>query len=418
MIGLVDCNNFFVSCERVFRPDLNGKPVIVLSNNDRCVVARSQEAKALGIAMGDPYFKLKELAKNNGLIAFSSNQTLYGDMSQRVMNTLQSFIPHTEIYSIDEAFLDLSVVPDAELEKFAQNLIASIRRGTGIPVSMGIAPTKTLAKMASKFAKKYKGFQGVCIIDTPEKREKALRLFPVGDIWGIGHQYEKLLSYHGIKTAFGFTQKPESWVRRNMKVVGVRMWKELRGEPCIDFELPASKKNICTSRSFAEMLTDYSDIRVSVSNFAAACSRKLREQNTAAGVITVFVLTNRFRPDLPQYYQMKSIQLPVPTNAASELIAAARQVLELVYLKGYQYKKAGVIVSGIVPAGEIQGNLFDKVDRARQKELFKLLDAINKKNGANTLRMAAQGNGRKWQLKNEYISRRYTTNLDDIIEIR
>ena len=203
-----------------------------------------------------------------------------------------------------------------------------------------------------------------------------------------------------------------------MKVVGVRTWQELQGEPCFEFEFPSNKKSICTSRSFAEMLTDYSDIRVAVSNFAAACSRKLREQNTAAGTLTVFLLTNRFRPDLPQYYQIKSIQLPVATNAASELITAARQVLELIYFKGYQYKKAGVIVSGIVPVREIQGNLFDKVDRNKQKRLFQVLDAINKKNGTNTLRMAAQGNGKKWQLKNEYISRRYTTNLDDIIEIR
>lgn len=415
MFGLVDCNNFFVSCERVFRPDLNGKPVIVLSNNDGCVIARSQEAKAIGIAMGDPYFKLE--GKDN-VIAFSSNQTLYGDMSQRVMNTLQSFVPKIEIYSIDEAFLDLSIVPDTEVVNFAQNLTKFVRRSTGIPVSLGIAPTKTLAKMASKYAKKYKGYRGVCMIDTPEKREKALKLFPVGDIWGIGDKYGQLLNYHGVKTAYDFIRKRESWVRCYMKVVGVRTWQELQGEPCFEFEFPSNKKSICTSRSFAEMLTDYSDIRVAVSNFAAACSRKLPEQNTAAGTLTIFLLTNQFRPDLPQYYQIKSIQLSVATNAASELITAARQVLELIYFKGYRYKKAGVIVSGIVSAREIQGNLFDQVDRNKQKRLFQVLDAINKKNGTNTLRMAAQGNGKKWQLKNEYISRRYTTNLDDIIEIR
>ena len=418
MIGLIDCNNFFVSCERVFRPDLQGKPVVVLSNNDGCVIARSQEAKNIGIKMGDPYFKLLPIIKNHGIAIFSSNYSLYGDMSKRVMNTLQEFIPYTEVYSIDEAFLNLNVIPDDRLKEFAPYLVKYVQRGTGIPVSFGIAHTKTLAKIASKFAKKYPAYKGVCIIDTSSKQEKALKLFNIEDVWGIGYRYSEFLKHNGIKTAYDFIKRRESWVRHYLNVTGVRTWKELQGIACIDFENPASRKSICTSRSFAEMLTDYPDLRVAVSNFAATCSRKLREEKTAASVLTVFILTNNFRVDLPQYYNSHTIQLPVPTNIASELITAARIVLDHIYMKGYKYKKAGVIVSGIIPSTEIQLNLFDKTDLPRYNRLYKVIDCVNKKYGMNTLRLAAQGSGKKWNLKNEFISRRYTTNLDDIIEIR
>lgn len=418
MIGLIDCNNFFVSCERVFRPDLQGKPVIVLSNNDGCVIARSQEAKNIGIKMGDPYFKLLPIIKNHGITIFSSNYSLYGDMSKRVMNTLQEFISCIEVYSIDEAFLNLNMIPDDQLKEFALYLVKYVQRGTGIPVSFGIAHTKTLAKIASKFAKKYPAYKGVCIIDTSCKQEKALKLFNIEDVWGIGYRYSEFLKHNGIKTAYDFIQRRESWIRHYLNVNGVRTWKELQGIACIDFENPASKKSICTSRSFAEMLTDYPDLRVAVSNFAATCSRKLREEKTAASVLTVFLLTNNFRIDLPQYYNSYTIQLPVPTSITSELITAARIVLEHIYMKGYKYKKAGVIVSGIIPSTEIQLNLFEKTDLPRYNRLYKVIDCVNKKYGMNTLRLAAQGSGKKWNLKNEFISRHYTTNLDDIIEIR
>ena len=418
MIGLIDCNNFFVSCERVFRPNLQGKPVIVLSNNDGCVIARSQEAKNIGIKMGDPYFKILPVIRKYGIITFSSNYSLYGDMSKRVMNTLQEFIPCIEIYSIDEAFLKLDTIPDYQLKEFAHYLVKYVQRSTGIPVSLGIAPTKTLAKIASKFAKKYPAYRSVCIIDTPDKREKALKLCNIEDVWGIGYRYTQFLQRNGIKTAFDFIQKRESWVRHHLKVTGARTWKELQGVACIDLENPASKKSICTSRSFAEMLTDYPDLRVAVSNFAANCSRKLREEKTAASVLSAFILTNNFRSDLPQYYNSHTIQLPVPTNIASELITAARLILDHIYIKGYKYKKAGVIVSGIIPTTNIQLNLFDRKNLSRYKELYNVIDGINKKYGTNTLRLAAQGAGKKWNLKNEFISRRYTTNLDDIIEVR
>lgn len=419
MYALVDCNNFFASCERVFNPALWDQPIVVLSNNDGCVIARSNEAKKLGLKMGDPFFKVKDIIEKNGIHVFSSNYVLYGDMSSRVMKILSSFVKDVEVYSIDESFLDLTGYEEYyNLWEYGKQIVNTVTRNTGIPVSMGIAPTKTLAKVASKFAKKYKRYGGVCIIDSEEKREKALKLFDIEDVWGVGRQYAKLLNYHGIKTAYDFTLKPESFIRKHMKVGGVRTWKELRGIPCYDLEQPQDKKSICTSRSFGETVTDYPTLSEAVSNFAAACARKLREQNLCAGMITVFILTNRFRADLPQDFECRTISLPVATNASSELIAAACSILQHIYKKGYAYKKAGCVVSGIVPANEVQLNLFDETDRVRLQRLYNTVDRVNKKNGTDALKIAAQGYSKKWKLKNEHISKRYTTNLNDIITIR
>lgn len=417
-VALVDCNNFFVSCERVFNPSLNRKPVIVLSNNDGCVIARSNEAKALGIGMGEPVFKITELIGENGVAVFSSNYALYGDMSRRVMSILHEFVQEMEIYSIDEAFLSFKGFERYDLHDYARKIVQRVRRGTGIPVSMGIAPTKTLAKVASKFAKKYKGYEGVCMIDTEEKRAKALQLFEIGDVWGIGNGYREKLEYYGVRTAWDFTLKKESWVRKMMTVVGVRTWKELRSIPAIELETkPSDKQTICTSRSFGEMTEEFDTLMEAVANFAASCSRKLREQHSCAGVLQVFIYTNRYREDLPQYFQSQTVTLPTPTNDPAELIRFARLALQCIYCKGYLYKKAGVIVMGLTSQDNVQLSLFDDRNRQKHEKINLVLDKMNRKYGTRTLRIAAQGTGKKWALKNGYLSKQYTTNFNDFIQV-
>lgn len=419
LFGLVDCNNFYCSCERVFHPDLNGKPVVVLSNNDGCVIARSNEAKALGIKMGTPFYQVKDMLEKNQVAVFSSNYNLYGDMSKRVMSLLSRYTPRLTQYSIDEAFLDLSGMDN--LQEYCRGMVRKISKGTGIPVSLGIAPTKTLAKMASKFAKRYKGYEGVCLMDTDEKREKALTLFDVGDIWGIGHRNGKKLAYHGIKTAWDLTQKSSSWVRRELSVTGLRTWKELQGESCISIEELPHKKSICTSRSFPGMGLDrLQDVEEAVANFAASCSRKLREERIACKNMTVFVYTSRFGTNAPGDYISANLIFPVATNNTQELVAHAVLALRS-YWKGdgkFYYKKAGVLVWDIYRTNEVQRNLFDVVDRERQRKLMQAIDEINKKSGHNTIRISTQGYSKAWHLKNEYLSHQYTTNLDDVIVLK
>ena len=422
LFGLADCNNFYCSCERVFHPDLIGKRVVVLSNNVGCVIARSEESKALGIKMGDVFYQVKDKLEQNEVAVFSSNYNLYGDMSRRVMSLLSKYSPKIDVYSIDEAFLDLSGIGTSEqLTEYCKKMVRYIHKGTGIPISLGIAPTKTLAKMASKFAKKHKGYQGVCLIDTDEKREKALKLFPVEDVWGIGYRSVDKLNYYGIKTAWDLTQKPESWVRRELTVTGVRTWKELKGESCISIEELPHKKSICTSRSFAEQgLNKLSDVEEAVANFAAQCSRKLREQHTVCNSITIFAHTSRFREDLPQSYIYRTVQLTVPTNDHQELVSVAVKMLRSDWKEddSYFYKKAGVIVWGISRDYAIQTSLFDTVDREKQAALAKAIDEINRKNGHKKIRVAVQGDEKGWQLKREYISKQYTTNLEDVIVLK
>ena len=421
MIALADCNNFFCSCERVFQPSLRNKPVIVLSNNDGCVIARSNESKALGIKMGQPFYQVKKLVEKNEVAVFSSNYTLYGDMSRRVMSLLSTYAPSIDIYSIDEAFLDFTGIAEGdELKQYAEDMVRHIKKGTGIPISLGIAPTKTLAKVASKFAKKYKAYNGVCMIDTEEKRKKALQLFDISDVWGIGRKASKKLQYHGIKTAWDFVQKSQTWVRNILTITGERTWRELRGESCIETEELPHKKSICTSRSFPDRgLNKLSDVEEAVANFAAQCSRKLREQHTVCKSITLFAYTSRFRSDLQQDYIHKTINLEVPTNNIQELVALAVTALRDNW-KGdeYLYKKAGVIVWNISPDNAIQGSVFDTIDRNKQTALSKAIDEINKKNGYNTIRVALQGYNKNWHLKCEHISKQYTTNLKDIIEVK
>ena len=423
MIALVDCNNFFVSCERVFRPDLRNTPCVVLSNNDGCVIARSNEAKALGIKMGAPFYQVRELLEKNGVAVFSSNYVLYGDMSRRVMTLLSAYTPKLDIYSIDEAFLDFSGMGTAEeLMPYARDMVRFITRGTGIPISLGIAPTRTLAKMASKFAKKYKGYHSVCMIDTDEKREKALKLFDIADVWGIGRRIGVRLKSIGVETAWDFVQRSEAWVRRELTVTGLRTWKELRGESCISIEDLPNKKSICTSRSFPdEGLNSLDTLEEAVANFAAHCSRKLKEDKAVCGAMTVFAYTSRFRNDLPSDYLQANTYFQVPTNDVMELISGAVKVLRDNWKSGstdYFYKKAGVIVWDICSDNAVQGDLFDTVDRGKRTALAKAIDEINRKNGHNMVRIAVQGYDKRWHLKCERISKRYTTDIDDIIEIK
>lgn len=422
LFGLADCNNFYCSCERVFHPDLRNKPVVVLSNNDGCIIARSEESKSLGFKMGEPFYQVKDRLEQNEVAVFSSNYNLYGDMSKRVMSLLSTYTPKLDIYSVDEAFLDLSGMGEAEqLVRYCKAMVKAIGKGTGIPISLGIAPTKTLAKMASKFAKRHKGYEGVCLIDSDEKREKALKLFDIADVWGIGFQHTKKLAYHGIRTAWDFTQKSESWVRKEMTVTGVRTWKELKGVSCISIEELPHKKSICTSRSFAEQGLDrLSEVEEAVANFAAQSSRKLKEQHTVGQSVTVFAHTSRFRMDMPQDYIYQTANLQVPTNDHQELVSIAVKLLRNNW-KGdgkCWYKKAGVIIWNICKDEAIQGSLFDLVDREKQSALAKAIDEINRKNGHNTIRVAVQGYDKKWHLKNEYVSKQYTTNLDDIIVVK
>ncbi|MBV4308796.1 Y-family DNA polymerase [Bacteroides thetaiotaomicron] len=413
MFGLIDCNNFYASCERVFNPALNGKPVIVLSNNDGCVIARSNEAKELGIKMGVPAYQIKNLIDSHGIAVFSSNYTLYGDMSGRVMSILTELAPEIEVYSIDEAFLNLDGIK--ELQPLGTNIVNSVTRGTGIPMSLGIASTKTLAKIANKFAKKYPAYNRVCIIDTEEKHLKALQQTEIRDVWGIGHKQAAKLEKQGVKTAYDFIQLPEAWVRKEMTVTGERTWKELRGISCIRMEsIPPAKKQICTSRSFGKMISDIDTLIEAIATHASTCARKLRKQKAYAHSLMVFIHTNNFREDLPQYWKNTVVHLPVPSNDTQEIIHYALIGLKNIFMQGYQYKKAGVIITEITENAQL--GLFDSVDREKHHKLMQIIDKINGDHGQR-IKLAVQGNGREWKLKQEQLSRHYTTNINQIINI-
>ena len=410
----MDCNNFYASCERVFNPALNGKPVIVLSNNDGCVIARSNEAKALGIKMGVPVYQIKDEIQQYGIAVFSSNYTLYGDMSSRVMSILSSLAPEIEIYSIDEAFINLDGIND--LQALGEKIVSQVVRGTGIPVSIGIAPTKTLAKIANKFAKKYPAYNRLCIIDTEEKRIKALQLFEIGDVWGIGRRQAAKLEKQGVRTAYDFTELPGSWVRKNMTVVGERTWKELRGLSCIDMEAaPPAKKQICTSRSFGKMVEDIGTMSEAIATHASTCAKKLRQQKSYAMSLMVFIHTNNFREDLPQYWKNTIIRLPVPTNDTLEIVHYALEGLKSIFMPGYQYKKAGVIITEIVTSAQL--GLFDTMDREKREKLMQAIDKVNGEH-RHLVKLAVQGNGRDWKLKQEQLSKRYTTDINEVLTIK
>jgi putative rumB/impB like DNA repair protein len=412
MFGLVDCNNFYASCERVFNPSLNGKSIVVLSNNDGCVIARSNEAKALGIKMGVPAYKIKGLVKQHDVAVFSSNYVLYGDMSGRVMSMLAELAPEIEVYSIDEAFLNLEGIQNLQI--LGSEIVRQVTRGTGIPVSVGIAPTKTLAKVANKFAKKYPAYNRLCIIDTEDKRTKALQLTGIGDVWGIGRKQAAKLEKQGVRTAYDFTQLPGSWVRKNMTVTGERTWKELRGISCIDMEIaPPAKKQICTSRSFGKMVEDIDTMSEAIATHASTCAKKLRQQKSYAMSLMVFIHTNNFREDLPQYWKNTIVQLPIPTSDTLEIVEYALSGLKTIFMEGYQYKKAGVIITEITTNAQL--GLFDSIDRDKRERLMQVVDKINGK-FQHHVKLAVQGSGRDWKLKQ--LSQRYTTDINEVIIIK
>lgn len=417
MVGLCDCNNFFASCERVFRPDLNGRPVVVLSNNDGCIIARSNEAKALGIKMGTPLFQAKDVIEKNGVTVFSSNYQLYGDMSNRVISILKETVPAIEVYSIDEAFLDLEGLPLEGLQQKGRDLSARIRRDTGIPVSIGIAPTKTLAKIASKLCKQYPKLRGCCLMYRPQDIEKVLRKFPVGDVWGVGRKYRRKLESLGVETAWDFASLPRSEVSRMMSITGVKTWLELHGEPCIRFDdVPRDRQSICVSRSFAHDMTDLSQLDAAVATFTTKVAEKLRSEQMKAYVLHVFILTNRHRDEKPQDYSIRTTGFEVATNSTLELTEAASKALKVIFKKGFGYKKAGVMVTDLVDSDKVQGVFFDTVDHEKQDRLMKVIDSINLSNGRSTVRVASNGEMDQYSTR-AHVSRRFTTRWDELMEV-
>lgn len=415
MFALADCNNFFVSCERVFRPDLNGKPVIVLSNNDGCAVARSNEAKALGIKMGDPFFKIRHLVEKHSVTVFSGNMALYGDMSQRVAWVLQDFAPAIEIYSIDEAFLDLRGMNNVDFDAYAKKISATCWKMTSIPVSVGIAPTKTLAKIASKLCKKYPKLRGGCYMHRPQDVEKVLRKYPIEDVWGIGRKSAQKLHAAGIKTAYDFTQMPEDIVRRIFALPGLRTWKELRGEPCIEFEDGfEAKQSICVSRSFSEEISDQEHLCEQVANFASSMAEKLRKQRSVTYEMSVFAYTNRFKENAPQAHISTLVQFPDPTSDQCTIVGAAVASMREIFRRGYGYKKAGVVATRIVSENDVVGSLFDDSQISeKDHKITAALDKINGTFGKGTVKLAVQGSGRI-KSASEKQSPHYTTRWSDI----
>lgn len=414
MYALADCNNFFVSCERVFNPSLEGKPVVVLSNNDGCVIARSNEAKRIGIKMGIPFFEIKALAIRYGIKVYSTNFPLYGDMSQRVMDMLSRYVPSIEVYSIDESFLHLEGID--EEESYCRKIVKGIRKGTGIPVSIGIASTKTLCKIANRFAKKYRGYGQVCIIDTEEKRVKALQKTPIEEVWGIGRRLAPELKKNDVETAYDFSLKERSWVRKKMSVSGERTWAELRGIPCIgQEEVLSGKQQICTSRSFGMPVKTYDNLLESISSLAFLSVLKLRKQHSLAKAVYIFIQTSRFVNDY--YMPSKIIRFSFYTAETGEIISYCHKALDSIYCEGYEYKRAGVVLTDIIDEKDEERDLFDSVDRNRQKKLSLAIDRIVKKNGQDAIKIAVQGRGYNENILQKYLSKRYSTNLDEIIDI-
>ena len=418
MYALIDCNNFYVSCERVFRPELNTEALVVLSNNDGCVISRSNEAKALGIPMGEPIFKLKDMVNKHGIYVFSSNYALYGDMSRRVMNVLSRFSPDIEIYSIDEAFLKWEGYDFFDLSEYARQIKYTVGKTTGIPVCVGIAPTKTLAKVANRIAKKFPGqTQGVYAIQNDRQRIKALHWLDVEDVWGIGKRTARKLHKVQAYKAYDFIQLPDDWVRQNMSITGLRLKRELEGKATLDLERVKNKKNIAVTRTFDTMYEDYELIRERISTFAVKCAEKLRRQKSLCQMMTVFILTNPHRKDLKQYCQSITFKLPFPDNSNITLSKNATEGLKLIFKPGYQYKKAGVMVSAFIPAANRQMTLFEQY-HPKHEPLMKTIDRINKTMGEGTLKLACQDIQKTWKMNQHFLSKRYTTRLEDVIRVR
>ena len=416
-IALIDCNNFYASCERIFNPRLIGKPIVVLSNNDGCIITRSAEAKELGIKMGEPYFKAKKIIDKNNVRVFSSNYSLYGDISQRVMETLARFASDVEIYSIDEAFLGLNGFENYELSKYCQYIRRTIKQWVGIPVSIGVSTTKTLSKIANNLAKKNKEYDGVCIIKSWFDINEALKLTSIEDVWGIGRRLSVFLKKYKINTAYDFTQLDKGWIRKNMGVVGEKTFLELCGVSCIELELiPSDKKSCCVSRSFSKPVEKIDDLEESVSSYGTRVAEKIREEGLVAESMSIFVLTNYFNRKEKQYSNSIKLQLPYPTNNSIKIVKRALEGIKKIYRQGYRYKKAGVILYGLTKAKQTRGLL--DYDRESSDSIMNTLDRINERYGSSTIRLASEGVDKSWSMRRESVSPCYTTRFDDLVEAK
>ena len=415
IFGLVDCNNFYVSCERLFNPRLANRPVVVLSNNDGCIIARSNEAKELGIAMGTPFFKAASFLRHHRVKVFSSNYPLYGDMSWRVMTTLQKLEPEVEVYSIDEAFIRLPISPLTDLTEYGHKIRATVRQHTGIPVSIGFGPTKTLAKVANRFAKKENKYHGVCNLSSISP-EPFLSRCPVDDIWGIGRRYNEKLRQQGIISGLDLIKCDDDWIRRRLTISGLRTATELRGISCIELEKEGKNKSIASSKSFGYQVESLAELREATATYVTQAAVKLRLQQSLAGCLQVYLTTNRFSRTQPCYAAKKIINLPEPLADTGILIKMALQGLEKIYRPGLRYQKTGVVLSHLVPASRRQLNLFTKPDKTRDK-LMAALDRINGRWGRFTVQHGAAGFIKPWQHRQEMKSPAYTTRWTDLPQV-
>lgn len=422
MFALVDVNSFYASCETAFRPDLKGRPVVVLSNNDGCVIARSAEAKAVGVKMGDPFFKQKDLFRRYGVVCFSSNYELYADMSNRVMTTLEEMSPRCEIYSIDEAFCDLTGVRNCRvLEDFGRELKDAVYQNTRLTVGVGIAQTKTLAKLANHAAKKWqRQTGGVVDLSNIERQRKLMAALSVDEVWGVGRRISKKLEAMGIKTVLALADTDIRFIRKHFNVVLERTVRELRGEPCLELEeFAPSKQEIVCSRSFGERITDYDAMRQAICSYASRAAEKLRGEHQYCRFISTFVKTSPFALNEPYYGNSASVKLLTPTQDSRDIIAAATRSLGAIWKDGHRYQKAGVMLGDFFSQGVAQLNLFDdNAPRAGSKKLMEVLDYLNAKDGRGTLFFAGQGIQQQWQMKRDMLSPRYTTRYSDLLSIR
>jgi DNA polymerase V len=416
-IAIADADEFYVSCERVFDASLRGRPVVVLSNNDGCVISRSREAKALGIGMGAPLFKVRHVVEENDVAVFSSNYALYGDLSLRLADAFQEFTPEVEIYSIDEAFLGLEERPGQSFRDYGLEIRAKVYKWTGVPCSLGISQTKTLAKVAQRFTKRRAEAQGVLDLTDPSDQAAVLEETPVGDVWGVGPAYAKLLNRAGIDTALKLRDADRRWVRQRMTVVGARVVEELRGVSCIPLEkCPQGRKSVTCSRSFGVLVESLEELREAVAVYMTKAAERLRRARLAAGVVTVFINTNRFSAE-PQYSNSATSELAYSTDSTEELLAWALKGLGRIYRPGYRYKKAGVMLNRLTPANGLSMRLFGNKRFEKSRRVMRAVDEINRRFGRDTLHFGAARPARRWETKFLRRSRRYTTCLKEVLRV-
>jgi len=417
LFAIIDINNFYASCERVFNPSLRNKPVVVLSNNDGCIIARSKEAKTLGIKMGQVFFEKEDWLKKQGVAVLSSNYALYADMSNRMVKILLEIVEDVIIYSIDEVFIDLSSYKNQDLNQLANKIKERLKKHIGLPVSVGIAPTKTLAKVANFYAKRYKKFNNILVFQDDKTIIQALSLIDVGEIWGIGRKFKKFLKANGIKSALDLRNAEEKFVHKHMSVTGLRTAKELKGYSCINVDsIKEDRKNMIHTRTFKHPITDLQELKTAIATFTVRVSEKLRRQKSAANIIGVFIETSRFKSNY-KYKNSKIVNLPVPSDNTFELLKYSMKLTEAIFVKGFKYKKAGVMLFALQDAVNIQYALFDNYDRPKFNKLNNSVDKLNKLMGRDTVKYAVQGNVTKISIQ-ERLSPQYTTSWNQIIDVK